>query len=133
MAIDIVLTKNGLRQAFNDETAICFEDAGDYTYLTPFFEKLKTATAQIIDLYDDCVFEGDNLIALKQAIMEEITLVSNQNEEKWFVITGTQIQPIQKDIYQEVIKKDLIKKLGKWLILTNLAIEQNEKLIGIGD
>ena len=102
MAIDIVLTKNRLRQKFNIETSIRFDDSGDYQFLQPFFEKLRVKTSEIIDLYDDCEFEGENLIKLKNELEKEIFRLSKQKEEKWSVFIGIQTLPFKKEIYREV-------------------------------
>jgi predicted XRE-type DNA-binding protein len=136
MAVDIVLTVNGKAPEYNEETSIRFDDEnsnGDFWFLQPFFEKLRTKTSQVIDLYDDCVFENDNLRKLKQELVGEINTLKTESFEQKEIHTGTQIHPIKKEIYKPVIRKLLLDKLEKWLTITNLAIEKNEKLVGIGD
>lgn len=136
MAVDIVLSKNGLTPEYNEATSIRFDDGdvtGDFWLLQSFFEKLRVKTSETIDLYDDCCFEGDNLILLKEELIKEINRVNSDSNKEWNVRVGTQVHPIKKEIFKPVIKKDLITKLEKWLTLTNLAIDNNEKLIGLGD
>lgn len=136
MAVDIVLTKNGKEREYNEETSIRFDDediTGDYWFLQPFFEKIRIRTSETIDLYDDCEFEGSKLLRLKEELIKEISRLKNDSNKEWNVHTGTQVHPIKKEIYKPVIRKDLIDKLEKWLKITDLAIDNNEKLIGIGD
>lgn len=136
MAIDIVLTVNGKEPEYNEETSIRFDDEdsnGDFWFLQPFFEKLTTKTSQVIDLYDDCIFEKDNLNRLKQELIGEINRLKSESFDKKEIHTGTQVHPIKKEIYKPVVKRLLLDKLEKWLTITDLAIKKNEKLIGIGD
>ena len=133
MALDIVLTKYGVPPVYNQETSIRFDDEGDYLFLEPFFKKLKKSTSEIIDLYDDCAFEGEDLVYLKKELEEEIIRLSLISEEKWTVYKGMQTFPVKKEIYMAVIKKDVISKLKKWLAITDMAINESERLIGIGD
>lgn len=133
MAVDIVLTVNGKEPEYNEETSIGFDDEGDYWFLQPFFETLRTKTSETIDLYDDCIFENKNLQKLKTELVIEIDRLKLDSKNKWDVHTGTQTRPIKKVIYKPVIKDDLIKKMEKWLMITNLAIDRNEKIVGIGD
>lgn len=136
MAVDIVLTVNGKEPEYNEETSIRFDDEdpnGDYWFLLPFFETLRTKTSEMVDLYDDCVFENENLVKLKTELITKINELNAESKSKWNVHTGTQIHPIKKEIYKPVIKKDLMEKMEKWLLITNQAIEKNGKLVGIGD
>lgn len=136
MAVDIILTVNGKEPEYNEETSIRFDDEdsnGDYWFLLPFFETLRTKTSEMIDLYDDCVFENGNLDKLKTELIIKINELRAESKNKWDVHTGTQVHPLKKDIYKPVVKKDLIEKMEKWLMITDLAIEKNEKLVGIGD
>ncbi|MCD8433593.1 hypothetical protein LNJ05_12550 [Tenacibaculum finnmarkense genomovar ulcerans] len=136
MAVDIVLTVNGKEPEYIEETSIRFDDEdsnGDFWFLQPFFEKLRTKTSETIDLYDDCIFENDNLLKLKTELIIEINRLNSESVDKWGIHTGTQIHPVKKEIHKPVIKKELLKKMEKWLMITNLAIERDEKLIGIGD
>lgn len=136
MAVDIVLTKNGLTPEYNEATSIRFDDGdatGDFWFLQSFFEKLGVKTSETIDLYDDCCFEGDKLIRLKEELIKEINRIKNDSNKEWNVHVGTQVHPIKKEIFKPVIKKDIIIKLEKWLNITDLAIDNNEKLIGLGD
>ncbi len=135
MAVDIVLIVNGKKPAYNEETSIRFDDDsnGDFYFLQPFFEKLRTKTSQVIDLYDDCIFENDNLKKLKHELISEINRLKSEPFEQREIHTGTQLHPIKKEIYKPVVRKLLLAKMEKWLKITELAIQKNEKLIGIGD
>jgi len=136
MAVDIVLTVNGKKSEYNEETSIRFDDDdsnGDFCFLQPFFEKLRTKTSQVIDPYDDCIFENDNLKKLKHELVAEINRLKSESFEQREIHTGTQVNPIKKEIYKPVVRKLLLAKMEKWLEIIELAIEKNEKLTGIGD
>lgn len=136
MAVDIVLTINGKVPEYNENTSIGFDDSdpmGDYCFLQSFFEKIRIRTSITIDLYDNFVFEGNNLLKLKEELIFEINRLKKDSNLEWSVHTGTQVYPVRKEIYKPVIKKELIAKLEKWLKINDLAIKNKEKLIGVGD
>lgn len=134
MAVNIVLTENGKTRDYNENTSICFfDDGGDFWFLQPFFKKLKAATSQTIDLYDDCKFIGKGLVNLKIELIKEINRIGNLEEDKWEQYIGTQTHPIKKELYKDVTKIELLDKLEKWLNITELAIDTNEYVLGLGD
>lgn len=73
MALNINITING-KISYNDQYAsISFEDDADYWYLwDALIQKVKSETGQLIDLYDDAIFAGNNLIKLRDAIYTEL-------------------------------------------------------------
>lgn len=58
-----------------------------YWFLWPLWEKLKTRTGQLVDLYDDSYFSGNELDALKQTLQEARVLVESQ-PQNWEVVVG---------------------------------------------
>lgn len=134
MALDIVLTVNKKPPIGNLETFVAFEDAADYWYLyDTMITEIRNETGQMLDLYADCKFSDHHLQTLARIITKHLTLLKQKKEKSWPVHTGTQLKPVQKEIYKPLIKNELEAKLTKFLLITNLAIEKNEMLIGRGD
>lgn len=101
------------------------EDDGDYWFLNPFYEKVRLSTCQVIGPYADCKFEGENLVKLKNEISNEITRLNGLAQWKWQVSTG--------NTFKEVKKNDLIVKLEAWLSMVEIAIKNDQIIIGVGD
>lgn len=82
MALDVYLQKDNNPPTTVDELFLQFEDDGYYWFLFKYFEDLAKQTGQMVDLYDDAFFYGDNLDYLHQKILrvrEDVT----QKPEFW--------------------------------------------------
>jgi len=58
--------------------------------------KVRRKTIEMIDVYDDCVFENGNLVTLKTELIIKINELSAKSKNKWGVLTQTQVQPVKK-------------------------------------
>src|SRR6266567_8502082 len=74
MGLDIVLTSNGQVPEYNPDNSISFEGgAADYWYLWPtMIKEIKNETGELIDLYDDAEFTGDNLDKIEKIISGQV-------------------------------------------------------------
>jgi hypothetical protein len=135
MALDIVLTVGGQTPRYNSETSISFEGgAADYWYLWPtMIKEIQNKTGELIDLYDDAEFSGDNLEKVAEIVLNQLEKLKQKKDKEWEVHTGAELQPIKKEIYRTLIKKDLEDKLQRLLIIVQQAKQDNEKVICIGD
>ena len=135
MALDIVLTINGQAPKHNPETSISFEGgAADYWYLWPtMISEINNKTGELIDLYDNAEFSGDNLDKVERIVLHQLEELRKKKDKEWSVHTGTELQPIKKEIYRTLIKKDLENKLQHLLTIVRQARQTNEKVICIGD
>src|SRR6266567_574246 len=81
MGLDIVLTSNGQVPEYNPDNSISFEGgAADYWYLWPtMIKEIKNETGELIDLYDDAEFTGDNLDKKKTKRRNHGTFTQGQN------------------------------------------------------
>lgn len=133
MAVTINLTKDN-KSRYDDDTSISFgDDEGIYWFLQPFFKKIEIETSEAIDLYDDCVFKGENLNKLKVCLEQEIKRINGIDKDSWKVHYGTQVHPSKVELYSHVNKNELLLKLEKWLMMTSAAIDTGEFLWGHGD
>ena len=135
MALDIVLSIGGKARQWNDDTSISFEGGeADYWYLWPtLIAEVKKATGQLIDLYDDAMFSGDDLDRVEGLTLIALQQLASIKNERWQVHTGTQTHPVREEIYRTLVKKDLRQKLEKLVSMLRLAKERGEKVICIGD
>jgi hypothetical protein len=135
MALDIVLTVNGQVPQYDPETSISFEGgAADYWYLWPtMINEIKNKTGELIDLYDDAESSGDNLDKIETIVLHQLDELRKKKDKEWNVHIGTELQPIKKEIYRTLVKKDLEEKLQRLLTIVKQAKQKNEKVICIGD
>ena len=134
MALDIILSANRQVPEWNADASVSFGAGADYWFLWPtLIKEIKDATGELIDLYGDAEFFGDNLKKVERLIIKQIHELKNKKEDKWEVHTGTEFQPVKKEIYRTLVKKDLEDKLEKFLLIVRQAIEKDEKIICIGD
>lgn len=135
MALDIVLTVNGQAPDYNLKTSIFFEGgAADYWYLWPkMIKEIKNKTEQLIDLYDDAEFSGDELGKVERIVLNQLEELKHKKDKNWEVHTGTELQPKKREIYKTLTKKDLEEKLQFLLKIVRLAKQTNEKILCIGD
>jgi K+ transporter len=134
MAVDIVLSVNGKMPKFNPETSILFEDDADYWYLwSSMIKEIKTATGELIDLYGNAEFFGNNLSKVEKIVFNQLEELKQIKETQWEVCVGTQTKPIKKEIFKTLIKKDIEEKLQRFLSIIRQAKQTGEKVICCGD
>jgi len=135
MPLDIVLSVNSEAAIWNEHTSISFggNDA-DYSFLWPtMIQEIKNQTGELLDLYDDAEFSGDDLPKLESIIIRYIEYLRGRKEAIWDVSIGTQLGPVKNEIFRPLVKTDLVNKLEKFLHTVRLAKERKEKIICLGD
>lgn len=60
--------------------------------------KVRRKTREMIDLYDDCVFENGNLVKLKTELIIKINELRAKSKNKWDIHTGTQVHPVKRNL-----------------------------------
>lgn len=134
MPLDITLTIDKKIPKRNYETLLSFSDDADYWYLYgTMITEIRHETEQMLDLYANCKFSGQNLHQLLLIVQKHIEILKKKNEKSWSVHTGTQFKPVKKEIYKTLIKTDLQEKLNKFVVVIKMAIEKNEMVVGFGD
>ena len=135
MAITIVLSENYQVVQYNEATSLYFEDeSADYVYLrNSLFKAIFNETGKLIDLYDNEIFEGKELDKIKKLVEFQLFEISNMQVKKFKIHIHTQLHPKKEEIYKTLRKKDLEKKLQKLLLIIRLAMENNEKIVCLGD
>jgi hypothetical protein len=134
MAVNIVLSVNGKAPIWREDTSIWLDDDAEYWYLWPrMIEAIRNQTGELIDLYDNATFSGQNLTILELAIQEQLNELSNENRTEWDIHVGTQTLAVKKEIYKKLVKKDLQFKLEKLLHIVYLAKATAEQVICLGD
>ncbi|WP_028982082.1 hypothetical protein [Sporocytophaga myxococcoides] len=135
MSLVIVLSVGGRAPIFNPETSISLKGGdADYWYLWPtMIKEIKEETGELIDLYDDAEFSGDNLPKVEEIVIRQLEKLKQKKEKEWQVHIGTQIEPVKQEIFKSLIKKDLERKLRHFLKIMEQARLTNEKVICIGD
>ena len=88
MALDVYIQKDASAPESYDDCFLQFEDDGYYWFLFPFFENLAKKTSQMIDLYNDAFFNGENLDILSQTI-QDIKQEILQKPVVWEEFIGT--------------------------------------------
>ena len=133
--MDLILTINQKRPSDSDDfeqNSVQFYDDAYYWFLYPLFEALAEMSGQIIDLYQDALFEADTLPLLKETVQKAKQLVDQQPDE-WLVRTGTLTRPINKDLVMPVRKEKFLARLDRLEQLINAAIDTGENILCFGD
>jgi hypothetical protein len=135
MALTIMLTVNGQKAKIHSGPSVSFDgNDADYWYLwSTMIKEIENKTGELIDLYDDAEFSGENLHELEAIVAKHVANLKNKKETEWDVHTGTALLPVKKEIYKTLSKKDLEAKLKAFLAIVRQAIAKNEKVICIGD
>ena len=135
MALDIFITLNGKVPKWNEATSLSFDsESADYWYLwSTMLKEIKDQTGEMLDLYEDAELSGENLTKVERILLKQLKELKAMKEKQWEVHTGTEIIPIQREVYKTLIKKDLVGKLERFLVIVQLAIEKKEKVMCTGD
>jgi len=135
MASSISLTKNKKKANWNEQVSVYFDDSGaDYCFLYPtLISEIKNKTGKLIDPYDDCLFTDLDFPVLQELIISNIEKINQLKEKEWNVTVGLQTFPEKKEIYKVLNKKELLKKLEKFSSMIQLAKDNDEYIISIGD
>jgi len=133
MSLDIALAKGPPSSAA--EFSVSFDDdenGGYYWFLHPLFERLAHSTGQYIDLYGEAEFRGDDLAALDETLSEARQLVSAQPEQ-WSVHVGTQIGPVQRELFRDVERSKFLALIDGLSALVTQARSTGRPVVCLGD
>jgi len=114
------------------------ENGGYYWFLYPLLEQLATQTGQMIDLYGDAEFRGDDLPVLRQTLVEACRLVADQ-PVRWSVYVGTSSMPNATPpvppwpVFKEVERSKFIKLLDTLIAIVDRAISAGVAVVCKGD
>ena len=125
MALDIYLSDTHSKEVF-------FEADGYYFFLYPLFEDLAQQTGQMIDLYNDALFENASLQNLKSTLEKAKQLIQAQPDE-WDVVTGWTDQTKKTPTHDKVSKERFQKLLDEFSQLVDTAIKAGKPIKCVGD
>ena len=105
MAVDIILSANRRVSEWNADTCVSFRSDADYCFLWPtLIKEIKDATGELIDLYGDAEFFGEDLNKVESLIIKQIDELKDRKEDKWEVHTATELQPVKRKIYKTLVR-----------------------------
>jgi hypothetical protein len=114
------------------------ENGGYYWFLYPLLDRLAEKTGQMIDLYGDAAFRGDDLRFLRQTLLEARQLVAQQ-PVRWSVYVGTQTMPNAPEppppraVYKEVERSKFFTLLDSLLAIVDRASSTGVAVVCVGD
>lgn len=91
--------------------AVSFEPEAYYWFIHPLIESLHKRHGKYFDPYQGCKFDATEL-QLFQTLIDDADALAKQKSEHFAVHVGTQIEPIERDLYVEVDKSALRVFLG---------------------
>ena len=111
---------------------------GYYAFLHPLFKELAENTGEMIDLWDDAIFKGNDLVELRNTVDAALALVKGQPPEfevlsAWSPQYDERGQFSWKEEYTEVSRDEFISLLDNFKELVNHAIEKGEYVVCLGD
>ena len=114
------------------EPRLAFDDDGYYWFLHPLFGELRAATGQCIDLYGDAAFAGPDLDALERMLSAARRRVEAE-PESWDVHTGTQVQPVRREVFKQVGRAEFLRLLEAWGQVLERARQTGRAVVCFGD
>jgi hypothetical protein len=114
------------------------ESSGYYCFLCPLLFQLAERTGQMIDLYEDAEFRGDDLPVLRQTLVEARRLVADQ-PVRWPVYVGTASMPNATppvppwEVFKEVERSKFIRLLDMLIAIVDRAISTGVAVVCRGD
>ncbi|MBI1346444.1 hypothetical protein GC163_09150 [bacterium] len=87
MAVSIGLSHTDNVRNADYTSGVYLEDDGYYWFLYPYFQDVWEHTGQMIDLYDDAVFGGNEQPVLL-ALLERAAAEASQQPDEWNVRIG---------------------------------------------
>jgi hypothetical protein len=106
MSLDVGVGDGSSLGRISGEPSFSLEDGALYWFLHPLFVTLATRTGQYVDLYGDASFSGEQLSALEEMLTVAKELAEAQ-PESWEVHVGTQVAPVQKELFQRLDREAL--------------------------
>ena len=131
MALDLYIssTKYINKKGGSKYIGVSLEENGYYWYMYSFFNDLKAETGQMIGLYNDSYFCGEDLEGLQRKIHDIQKSIGNKTDE-WRVEIGKEKR---KPLYNLVEKEEFKSLLEKLLRVIERAKTKNKYLAFIGD
>lgn len=115
---------------------VSFEPEAYYVFLRPLFEVFAEQHGKLIDPYDGCQFEGDELDHLLELVEEARQLIAQQNEV-FDIHMGTNVgsflEPRNEEIYQQVVRSDYLAFVGRLRAAVLAARNGCQPLVFYGD
>jgi len=114
------------------------ENGGYYCFLRPLLDQLAEKTGQRIDLYEDAEFRGDDLLVLRQTLVEARRLVADQ-PVRWPVYVGTASMPNATppvppwEVFKEVERSKFIRLLDTLIAMVDRAISAGAAVVCRGE
>jgi hypothetical protein len=114
------------------------DNSGYYWFLYPLLEQLAEKTGQMIDLYGDAEFRGDELPVLRQTLVEARRQVADQ-PVRWSVHVGISSMPNATppvppwEVFKEVERSKFIKLLDTLIAIVDRAISAGVAVVCWGD
>lgn len=131
MALDLYLQKDASIPKSSEDQLLSFKDDGYFWFLYPFFDVIAKKTDQLIELYDDAFFDGDDLNSFDEMIAQvrsELALKPDVWEEHIGTIIHKDVGKKPEKIYSTVQKSELI---GLLVTLEKAVIKAKRKNTGI--
>lgn len=135
MALDIYLQKDASPPETAENHRLSLEDDGYFWFLYSVFEDISKETDQVIDLYEDAFFDGENLALLDRMVARARNEIA-QKPDVWKEFTGTVVDQDKNKIeklYSTVHKNELETILTKLEKAVGEAREQNVGMFFLGD
>lgn len=130
MALDIGLQKT--RGDYEHRFSLSDKD-GHYWFMYPWLKDVYKTTGIYVDLYGDAEFHsGKGLSVLEKALREALDAAKN-NPSTWQVHVGTQLRPERKELYMQVVRKEVIKSISVFLSVLQEAKETDATVVCNGD
>lgn len=105
---------------------------GDFYFLIEVFDEVERLTGVKISQYEDARLCGEQLDVLDKLLLRRMH-IAERKSDKWNEFIGEQIAPTKKNIYEKMIRKDLLKKLADIKSLVVKAKKNDRVLLFFGD
>lgn len=130
MGVDMRVRRAGSRDLVGP--ALTLVDDGYYRFLHPWFERLRGQSGKYIDLYGDTQLTRDDFPRLR-ALLAEAALMASRQPATWQVQVGTQLHPVEKELYRTVVRRDLLDLIAKLEAMVDAAETVDGYIECLGD
>lgn len=125
----MILPRKGGSNA-SKRLVVAFDWNAEFQFLSRFWP--KEATRGAIDLYDDALFRGDDLLVLRARLRQASQALADQ-PTTWQEQIGDQIQPTAQPIFDQADKCAVSEHIDALIAAIDTAITHGGVLEFVGD
>ena len=129
VALDIGLRKTG--SSYEHRFSLPAEE--HYWFMHPWLKEVHKTCGIYVDLYGDAEFHSGKGLGVLESKLRAALAAAENGPPTWQVHVGTQLRPEKKQLYMQVVRKEVVQTISNFLVVLQEAKEADATVVCNGD